>query len=774
MKTGLPSCAVILAAVLSLTAAGLAQAPPGEAFVGAQPAGSLDSPHSTGVADGMVFAEGTRAINEGRWSDAIAIFAKIAEQKSDHADGALYWKAYAENKLGQSAHALETCSALRAGYAKSSWGDECGALEIEIRAKNGQPVPAKAEQTDELKLLALNSLMQRNEVEGRARLEEIVNDEDSSPRLKEGAQFLLGQQHTGVSYAQIVRISHVEGDVRISRGKESEKVSGATWEKATADVPLESGYNLVTGAGRAEIELEDASTFYVGENSVLSFNDLHTIDGVPYTELALLSGTVSLHVHPYVPGEMFILRTPTDDDLFVQYPNHSFLRVTSYTDATAITPLVSGLFGLPGGSQQAVVGQTMYFHEHHRIDAPASADDQEFAAFDKWAADRAAERKEAMTSVMSAAGLNSPLPGLADMQGHGTFFDCAPYGTCWEPTGVNDSAVAENRQPATQAPTALAPAQPLADVAEHAVASTQAPDTSDSAAAQPRVHGPIKFIPGPNGANSRQSGSAFDDDFPCTPQSVLYRWMRDPFTGQARFVGSAYDPYSYDWARCHSGYWIHRGNHYAWVVGKRHHHEPVHWIKSGKTVAYVPIHPKDVKGELPVNAKHEVFAVHDKNGVTVERMGLGADRPIEQLKEPPREFRTSAPLPLARAEEPRLEAHSLRESPASKGVMAKAGTPITFDHKTQSFVMARQEMHGSRSVTVVAPISNHGGNLQSHSAGAGGSQGGGVNGGSHGGSSSASSGGGSHGGGGSSGSSASSGSSGSSGGASGGGGGSHH
>ena len=80
--------------------------------------------------------------------------------------------------------------------------------------------------------------------------------------------------------------------------------------EAVADLPLETGYSLVTGNGRAEIEFEDASTLYLGENSVLTFNDLHTTGGVPYTELALLTGTVSVAIHPYITVRMFILRTP--------------------------------------------------------------------------------------------------------------------------------------------------------------------------------------------------------------------------------------------------------------------------------------------------------------------------------------------------------------------------------------------------------------------------------------------------------------------------------
>jgi hypothetical protein len=50
-----------------------------------------------------------------------------------------------------------------------------------------------------------------------------------------------------------------------------------------ADLPVDSGFNLVTGGGRAEIEFEDTSTVYLGENSVLAFNNLQTEGNVPHT-----------------------------------------------------------------------------------------------------------------------------------------------------------------------------------------------------------------------------------------------------------------------------------------------------------------------------------------------------------------------------------------------------------------------------------------------------------------------------------------------------------
>jgi hypothetical protein len=199
-------------------------------------------------------------------------------------------------------------------------------------------------------------------------------------------------------------------------------------------------------------------------------------------------------------------------------------------------------------------------------------------------------------------------------------------------------------------------------------------------------------------------------------------------------------------------------------------------------VGFVPIHPYDVKGRPPINRKEEVFTLNNKNGLSLERVKFEPDHRIDVLKEPPREFRSAYLRPLARADAPHMEMHSMKQLPGNK--IAKAeNTPIRFDSKSQNFMVPKQVMHGGKSVTVSAPISNRSGTLQarggsfagghggfsggSSSHGGGTAAGGGARGGGGGGGG-ASSGGGSHGGGG-----GGSSSSGSSGGSSAGGGGSH-
>jgi hypothetical protein len=39
--------------------------------------------------DASVYADGTRAVNEGRWQDAVSLFDRVAQMRGEHAEGAL-------------------------------------------------------------------------------------------------------------------------------------------------------------------------------------------------------------------------------------------------------------------------------------------------------------------------------------------------------------------------------------------------------------------------------------------------------------------------------------------------------------------------------------------------------------------------------------------------------------------------------------------------------------------------------------------------------------
>jgi len=738
MKPGRVFLAALLAGIVCLPNGAVARASSGQSFTGSAAPAAMEGvpgesglqariPAATDAPDSSLCADGKRAIDQGRWDDAVKIFTQVAAQHGDHADGALYWKAYAEDKLGQSKPSQSTCAALRSSFPKSRWVEDCGALEVEIRARTGKPVVIDPAASDDIKLLALNAMLRQNEPLALAEIQNILNG-DSSEKLKKEAQFILGHHYSDATYAQIVRISYVEGDVRIQRGEPNGKGSAGEWEQAVADLPLETGFSLVTGQGRAEIEFENASTMYLGENSVLTLNDLHETAGVPYTELGLLSGTVSLHFRPYVPWEKLVLHTPTND-FVVRYPAKSYERIESFMDAVTITPLEGGELHLAGVAKDAIQpGRTWTYLQGQLVDAEGRVDKDTYSAWDKWVADRVAQRAGATSAVMEASGLTEPIPGMAEMQGEGKFFDCAPYGTCWE----HNSDAGQDEQGKDE----------QSAIRKHTLQSNRPPRFELAA-----------YHPYASPGHAAQSGSGSTPvidrsiDFPCAPGALRYRVEKDPVTGRQTVVDMGLGPSRrYDWAVCHAGSWIRHRKHYAWVAGgKRHHIPPVRWVKSGHTVAFVPLHPYDVKGQKAINARHEVFAVTGKNQITVQPVRFEPSLPIEYLKDPPREFRNPPVRPLAMAEVPHMEAHPFAYRRGAKGIdFSKAGVPIRFDAKSQSFMMARQEMRGGRSATVFAPMNNHTGTLQAR----GGSFAGGS--GFHGGSS-ASAGGGSRGGGSSSG-----------------------
>ncbi|NUQ30458.1 MAG: HEAT repeat domain-containing protein [Acidobacteriaceae bacterium] len=76
------------------------------------------------------YTAGTKAMNEQRWQDALVSFDKVIAAKGSKAEAALYWKAYALNKLGRRDDSAATCSVLRNEYRKSTWNKDCAALGI--------------------------------------------------------------------------------------------------------------------------------------------------------------------------------------------------------------------------------------------------------------------------------------------------------------------------------------------------------------------------------------------------------------------------------------------------------------------------------------------------------------------------------------------------------------------------------------------------------------------------------------------------------------------
>jgi HEAT repeat protein len=133
------------------------------------------------------YREGRRALDAGEWEKAAASFAASASRKGDMIDAAMYWLAYAQNRAGRREEALTTIAALRKQYPKSRWIKDAQALEVEMGA-----VSPGAESDEDLKVIALNSLMQSDPQQAFPILEKVLKS-NNSPELKEKALFVLTQ-----------------------------------------------------------------------------------------------------------------------------------------------------------------------------------------------------------------------------------------------------------------------------------------------------------------------------------------------------------------------------------------------------------------------------------------------------------------------------------------------------------------------------------------------------------------------------------------------------
>ncbi len=138
------------------------------------------------------YQRGLGQLDARQWEQAIDSFSASAARGGADADAALYWKAYAQNRAGRGEAALLTVAQLREKYSSSRWIKDGRALELEVRAQTGSPVSPSSEPDDDLKLMAVNSLMQSNPNAAFPVVEKVLSS-GNSDRVKEQALFVLAQ-----------------------------------------------------------------------------------------------------------------------------------------------------------------------------------------------------------------------------------------------------------------------------------------------------------------------------------------------------------------------------------------------------------------------------------------------------------------------------------------------------------------------------------------------------------------------------------------------------
>lgn len=551
------------------------------------------------------------------------------------------------------------------------------------------------------------------------------------------------------SHDREVSLASVQGDVRISTGKNRRPDLNQGWEQALAGESIQQGYALATGDGRAEIEFENGSTVYLAEDSLLLFRELSAPGDRIVSRMSLATGTATFALQSG-NKEFFFIDTPTNH-LALSPLETLFSRIDVYLDATAVSPqgekvedvslsgdpafqlkkgrtlvLLGGRFAkvvssegdnaepvFPGSRQISSINPwELVLRSLPDFQLPSMApllnqmgqmrpslanrQSSSLAEWDSWVSGRQTHRNKVTAVALKASGLSSPIPGLADLYEHGTFFGCDPYGTCWEPAEPGE-------------------AQDLA---------------SPSAAPDPQSTAPLQT----------QSSGTFQ------PQTVQWqewqqRWCSTPVLKTVTRIAAtpeelqkllrkkeaaqkaSHSPGSFAMS-CENGYWIPYRHHYARVltprlplhcVGARckpiHAPRPV-WVRVGDRVGFVLAHPKDVKGKPPINLKEGIVIPPSRPGERIERVALEPAQKVTVLDKTPHEFRSESFNQAPHVPAPEIRAHLLQETvrEGSVSLSAHAAPPITYDYKSHHFLMPASpgETKSASKEVSVGGIDSHG------------------------------------------------------------------
>jgi hypothetical protein len=163
-----------------------------------------------------LYDEGAEALDDGQYDRAAEKFGECGALGGEKADGALYWQAYAFNKLGRRAEALAKIAELQKSHPASRWTKETRALELEVRQADGQKVSLETGDDEDIKLMAINGLMNSDPERAMPLLEKILNG-NQSPKIKDRALFVLAQNSSPQAREVMGRIARGQSNPDLQR-----------------------------------------------------------------------------------------------------------------------------------------------------------------------------------------------------------------------------------------------------------------------------------------------------------------------------------------------------------------------------------------------------------------------------------------------------------------------------------------------------------------------------------------------------------------------------
>jgi hypothetical protein len=158
----------------------------------------------------VAYERARQAIERAQWPQAVQQFTMLAQAKAPRADAAMYWRAYALDKMNRHSDALAAVADLFRSFPSSRWVSDARALELQVRQRSGQTVTVDVGDED-LKLLALQGLQQTAPERAVPMLVKVLSDVGSL-RLKERALFVLSQSAAPEARTTLEKVARGPGN----------------------------------------------------------------------------------------------------------------------------------------------------------------------------------------------------------------------------------------------------------------------------------------------------------------------------------------------------------------------------------------------------------------------------------------------------------------------------------------------------------------------------------------------------------------------------------
>ncbi|MGZ4874219.1 MAG: DUF6600 domain-containing protein [Candidatus Angelobacter sp.] len=230
------------------------------------------------------------------------------------------------------------------------------------------------------------------------------------------------------SQARIVRISYVEGEVRLDNGH--------GYESATMNVPLTEGNWLQTGSdGWAEVQLEDGSLIRLAPDTVIAFTQLvRASSGGTLTTVDLDQGEAEFKITKHDDGDFNV----TVKKNTIALTHSGSFRVTS-TNANPLEVAVwkgeVGVRDSENGGEVAVKKNETFVLDPSDVARYALDKGTETDDLDQWSKQR--DDSLSMYASAGAGYTQSPYQyGASDLNYYGQYYDAPGYGNVWQPNNV--------------------------------------------------------------------------------------------------------------------------------------------------------------------------------------------------------------------------------------------------------------------------------------------------------------------------------------------------